>query len=111
MTDAPTGPADGPAPRQQDSAAAAESDRWEDKIRLPNGLSFYLTSRNMLGATKFVLKEIFVRKRYYRPGFQIRPGDTVIDVGANMPHMSHLKRFPIIVMLLSGNDRAIHCSR
>ena len=55
-----------------------------DKIPLPNGLAFYVTSRQMLGAARFLCKEIFRRHRYSRPGFEIRPEDTVVDIGANM---------------------------
>jgi FkbM family methyltransferase len=38
----------------------------------------------MRGAAKYLLKEIFVRQRYRRPGFEIRTDDTVVDIGANM---------------------------
>lgn len=38
----------------------------------------------MLGAAKFLRKEIFVRRRYSRGGFELRPDDVVVDVGANM---------------------------
>ena len=61
-----------------------ESSGWVTKIPLPNGLSFYLPDARMTGAAKFVIKEIFHRKRYYHPGFEIRPTDNVVDVGANM---------------------------
>ncbi len=54
------------------------------QIALSNGLTFYLASRRMLGAIKFLRKEIFGRQRYYRSGFEIRPEDTIIDIGANM---------------------------
>jgi len=53
-------------------------------IALPNGLKFHLTSREMLYSAKFVFNEIFIRQRYYRKGFEIRPDDTVVDIGANM---------------------------
>jgi FkbM family methyltransferase len=53
-------------------------------IPLPNGLVFHLTSREMLYSAKYVFDEIFNQQRYYRKGFEIRPNDTVVDIGANM---------------------------
>jgi FkbM family methyltransferase len=38
----------------------------------------------MLGAARFLLKEIYTKKRYYRKGFKIRPNDTIVDIGANI---------------------------
>ena len=57
---------------------------WVKKIELPNGLTFYLPDARMEGAVSFLVKEIFKRRRYAHPGFEIGPKDTVIDVGANM---------------------------
>ena len=57
---------------------------WVKKIELPNGLTFYLPAARMEGAVSFLVKEIFKRRRYAHPGFEIGPKDTVIDVGANM---------------------------
>ncbi|MBW3599312.1 MAG: FkbM family methyltransferase [Planctomycetes bacterium] len=54
-----------------------------DGLDLPNGLEFRFPSP-MRGAAKFLIREIFHRSRYCRPGFEIRPDDTVIDIGANM---------------------------
>ena len=62
----------------------ADEAAWPEAIALPNGLTFRLRSATMRGAANFLIKEIFTRRRYYRPGFEIRPGDTVIDIGANM---------------------------
>jgi len=84
LRDVPTDPADSPPSSQQGPPSPEESPEWVEKIPLPNGLSFYLTNRQMLGAAHYLRKEIFVRNRYYRPGFEIRPNDTVVDVGANM---------------------------
>jgi FkbM family methyltransferase len=33
---------------------------------------------------KYLVREIFTRRRYFHEGFEIRPGDTVVDIGANM---------------------------
>jgi len=57
---------------------------WAEHIALPNGLTFWLPSKQMRAAAEYVVKEIFVRRRYFRPGFAIQPGDTVVDIGANM---------------------------
>lgn len=54
------------------------------RLQLPDGHVLYLPSRQMWGAARYVYKEIFVHNRYYRPGFEIRPDDTVVDIGANM---------------------------
>lgn len=37
-----------------------------------------------MGAAKFLRKEIFKRNRYKRKGFELRPDDVIVDVGANM---------------------------
>ena len=54
------------------------------QIALPNGLTFYLPSRDMWKAAKFLYNEIFHSRRYGRPGFEIQPDHTIVDVGANM---------------------------
>ena len=66
------------------SGCPASSEQWIERIPLPNGLSFYLPSRIMRGAASFLITEIFRRNRYARPGFELHPSDTVVDVGANM---------------------------
>ena len=73
-----------PAPSQPNPQNGAESDLWEHRLPLDNGLSIYLPSHTMLGATNFLVKEIFGRRRYYREGFEIHSDDTIVDVGANM---------------------------
>jgi FkbM family methyltransferase len=57
---------------------------WRSKISLPNGLDFWLPSDQVRPAAKYLIREIFSRRRYFRENFQIRPGDTVLDIGANM---------------------------
>jgi len=53
-------------------------------IPLPNGLKLALCSRQQLGCAKFILKEIFQTQVYRRPGFELRPTDTVVDLGGNI---------------------------
>jgi FkbM family methyltransferase len=57
---------------------------YAQEIPLSNGLTFYLPSSGMAKAANFLRKEIFGRQRYRHAGFEIRPGDTVVDIGANM---------------------------
>jgi len=63
---------------------AGQPEEWIAKIPLSNGLSFYLPSQTMHGAARFLITEIFRKHRYAHPGFELRPTDTVVDVGANM---------------------------
>lgn len=53
-------------------------------IQLPDGRRFYLTSNQLYGAARFLRSEIFKQNRYHRPGFELKPDDVVIDIGANM---------------------------
>ena len=46
--------------------------------------SLWLATPQQQGAARFVVNEIFTKKRYDHPGFQIQPADTVVDIGANM---------------------------
>jgi FkbM family methyltransferase len=55
-----------------------------EKIALPNGLDFWLPSEQTKPAVKYLVREIFVRRRYFRDRFEIRREDTVVDIGANM---------------------------
>ncbi len=71
-------------PRHAEPRGGGPGGEPEDRILLPNGLTLWLPSRRMRGAAEYVVKEIFKQRRYYRPGFEIRPDDTVVDVGANM---------------------------
>jgi FkbM family methyltransferase len=56
----------------------------EFKIDLGDGMSLYLTTSQQKGAARYVVNEIFKKRRYERPGFEIRPTDNVVDIGANM---------------------------
>ena len=56
----------------------------EATIDLGGGLKFWLSNAQQRGAVDYVVKEIFTQRRYERPGFEIKPTDTVVDVGANM---------------------------
>jgi FkbM family methyltransferase len=53
-------------------------------LELPNGKICYLTSEAMLAIAKYLRWEIFERAQYLRPGFELRPDDTVIDIGSNI---------------------------
>jgi FkbM family methyltransferase len=66
------------------SSPEGAGNEWVAKLPLPNGLTFHLPSDAARGAAEFVIHEIFRRKRYAHPGFEIRPDDTIVDVGANM---------------------------
>ncbi len=57
---------------------------WTNRLSLPNGLDFWLPSDQTRPAAQYLVREIFGRRRYYRDRFQIRPTDTVVDIGANM---------------------------
>jgi FkbM family methyltransferase len=56
----------------------------EFKIDLGDGLALYLATPQQKGAARYVVNEIFKKRRYDHPGFEIRPNDTVVDIGANM---------------------------
>lgn len=53
-------------------------------IQLPNGQKFYPTDPKQLGSARFLINEIFHKKFYERAGFELKPSDTVVDIGANM---------------------------
>lgn len=53
-------------------------------IPLPNGLKLALRSKRQEGCAKYIIKEIFQQQAYRRPGFELRPGDTVVDIGGNV---------------------------
>jgi FkbM family methyltransferase len=63
------------------STATAQA---EQKIELADGMSLWLTSPQQKAAAGYVVNEIFKKQRYNYPGFQIKPTDTVVDIGANM---------------------------
>jgi cyclopropane fatty-acyl-phospholipid synthase-like methyltransferase len=54
---------------------------------LPNGLSVKHVSTQDL---RFLYEEVFVQKCYLQHGLQLRPGDTVLDIGAHKGAHSHL---------------------
>lgn len=56
----------------------------EFKIDLGDGLSLWLATPQQQAAARYVVNEIFTKRRYEHPGFQIGPTDTVVDIGANM---------------------------
>lgn len=56
----------------------------ECKIDLGDGSALWLATAQQQAAARFVVNEIFTKNRYDHPGFQIRPTDTVVDIGANM---------------------------
>lgn len=53
-------------------------------LALPNGLVCHLTAKRMVSLAKYVRWEIFERQEYVRPGFELRPDDTIIDIGGNV---------------------------
>mgnify|MGYP000005849791 CR=1 FL=1 len=57
---------------------------WTTKLSLPNGLDFWLPSDQTRPAARYLVREIFGRRRYFRDRFQIQRTDTVVDIGANM---------------------------
>ena len=56
----------------------------ECSLDLEPGLKLYLSNKQQIGAAKYVVNEIFTQRRYARPGFEIRPTDNVVDIGANI---------------------------
>ena len=63
------------------STAATES---QCKIDLADGMSLWLASPQQKAAAGYVVDEIFKKRRYNRPGFEIQLTDTIVDIGANM---------------------------
>ena len=66
------------------SAPQRDKNTSEFTIDLSDGRQFYLTDRCYLGAAQFLRFEIFKRQRYFRKGFELKPSDNIIDIGANM---------------------------
>jgi FkbM family methyltransferase len=56
----------------------------ENAIDLGGGLRLWLPDKQQRSAAEYVIKEIFSQRRYERPGFEIKPTDTIVDVGANI---------------------------
>jgi FkbM family methyltransferase len=53
-------------------------------LPLPNGLSLSLLTSQQVGCAQFIAREVFRNDAYSRPGFEIRPTDVIVDIGANM---------------------------
>jgi FkbM family methyltransferase len=83
-------------------------------IGLPNGKACYLTSATMRTLAKYIRWETFKRGQYRRPGFELRPDDTVIDIGANIG-MFALWVEPQIprgrLICIEPNPRSLECLR
>jgi FkbM family methyltransferase len=54
------------------------------QVGLPNGTICHLTSETMVPLAKYLRWEIFKRARYAHAGFDLRPSDTVVDIGGNI---------------------------
>jgi FkbM family methyltransferase len=54
------------------------------QVGLPNGTVCHLTSESMRPLAKYLRWEIFKRGRYAHAGFELRPSDTVLDIGGNI---------------------------
>jgi FkbM family methyltransferase len=54
------------------------------QVRLPNGTVCHLTSESMWPLANYLRWEIFNRGRYVHAGFELRPSDTVVDIGGNI---------------------------
>ena len=54
------------------------------QVELPNGTVCHLTSETMMPLAKYLRWEIFKRARYAHAGFELRPSDTVVDIGGNI---------------------------
>lgn len=52
-------------------------------LPLPNGLTLHLDTADRLNDARVIAREIFEQGNYRRPGFELRPTDTVVDVGAH----------------------------
>ncbi len=58
-------------------------------IRLPNGTSLHLAASEILNDTGYIIEEIFNDQVYAHPGFELRPTDTIIDVGSHVGVFAH----------------------
>lgn len=65
-------------------APETSSDTAQCLIPIDHRLTLHLASPQQRGAANYVVSEIFKKRRYDHPGFEIRPTDTVVDIGANM---------------------------
>lgn len=53
-------------------------------LPLPNGQRLVLQSAEQVGCARYVSREVFAAASYAKPGFEIRPEDVIVDIGANM---------------------------
>ena len=53
-------------------------------LDLPNGLKLHLATVEDLRSARFVAWEVFKKKVYERPGFDLNASDIVVDIGANV---------------------------
>ncbi|WP_167487666.1 FkbM family methyltransferase [Nocardia terpenica] len=53
-------------------------------ISLSNGLTLWTPREIRAMAARYTVREIFEGERYRHPGFELAPGDNVIDIGANI---------------------------
>ncbi len=67
-------------------STAGRIQKWSPKAALntgvlPNGMPCKYVSRNDL---QFLHNEVYVKRTYLQHGIRLEPGDTVLDVGANI---------------------------
>jgi FkbM family methyltransferase len=83
-------------------------------IGLPNGKICYITSATMRTIAKYLRWETFKQGQYQKPGFELRAGDTVVDIGANIG-MFALWAEPQIprgrLICVEPNPRVLECLR
>jgi FkbM family methyltransferase len=83
-------------------------------IGLPNGKICYITSTTMRTIAKYLRWETFKQGQYQKPGFELRAGDTVVDIGANIG-MFALWAEPQIprgrLICIEPNPRVLECLR
>ncbi len=58
-------------------------------ITLPNGTDLHLDSSGCLKDAGYIIKEIFTDQVYSHPGFELRPTDTIVDVGSHVGVFAH----------------------
>lgn len=66
------------------------------RYKLPNNMAIFQLNKN---ETDFMYKEIFMNKNYFKHGINIKDGDCVFDVGAN------IGMFTLFVNLVANNVR------
>jgi FkbM family methyltransferase len=66
-----------------EAVAADDDGRGRIVLRLPNGLSCVVPPQSA-HAAKYLVRSIFTHDCYNRAGFELRPSDTVVDVGSHV---------------------------